>query len=772
MQVLKTPLLFILLATGWSSTPVRPQAGSSRLIRFDDQLQSASVQASPKGSSVTAAEPIVWQNFFSEADLTWTLARGRIGYRNGDMMVKGEGSTPVILSPKEPAIDWSLYDAVEIRMAAQGGNEVKIKIGDFESKQKLGPPGQYQLYHFEVHVDAPKGARPLGIMPTDSVSDAAAIHSIKLVPRRANFTQPAGRESIGKQDEYRNAVYVHSPSTLAYNVSVPKNAHVHFGMGITAKTSPIKFRVSVEGSPAELFSKTVTTLDDWSDGDVDLSRFAGRNIRLLFRTDSDKEGAVALWANPLLTVDAPKPRPNVLIYLIDTLRADHSSLYGYKRNTTPFLKQLGSSGLVFEDCQTQATWTKPSTASLMTSLYSFTHGIINDADTIPSASTTIADQLRAGGYVTASIVTNPFAGRTTGLQRGFDYMDEYPVVLRNRTDAIDRGTDSAALNKVVFPWLERHRNEPFFLYAHATDPHAPYRPPQGFEEKFANPAETADFNRDYMKLRTEREYGGGTVVNRAGCVKAGIDPDRFIHRAIDRYDGEILHNDHSLELLVNKLKQLGILDNTLIIVVSDHGEEFWDHGWTAHGHSLYQELTHGVFVMWNPKLLPTPRRIAEPVQLIDVMPTVLDLVGLKIPVMVEGQSLAPLLRGKAFQRKNPVMSSRFAHPDALPDGPVRENRTDTFAFVDAKWKLIYRDKAAKIGMNKVELYDRIADRAEQKNIAAAHPREVERMMNEVGKWIDAQNKIRVVLGHGGKSTLDQQTIDQLRSLGYLGGAPQ
>ena len=103
--------------------------------------------------------------------------------------------------------------------------------------------------------------------------------------------------------------------------------------------------------------------------------------------------------------------------------------------------------------------------------------------------------------------------------------------------------------------------------------------------------------------------------------KNGIDPDKFIRRAVDRYDGEILHNDANLESLVAKLKALGVLDNTLIIVVSDHGEEFWDHGWTAHGHSLYQELTHCVFLMWNPKLLGSARRVSEPVQLIDVMPT-------------------------------------------------------------------------------------------------------------------------------------------------------
>ena len=109
-------------------------------------------------------------------------------------------------------------------------------------------------------------------------------------------------------------------------------------------------------------------------------------------------------------------------------------------------------------------------------------------------------------------------------------------------------------------------------YAHATDPHAPYRPPAGFEEKFANPADTPEFNRNYVKLRDKAQYGGGTVISRALCAKSGVNPDRFIHRAIDRYDGEVLHNDWSLQQLVDKLKQIGVLDNTLIVVVSDHGE--------------------------------------------------------------------------------------------------------------------------------------------------------------------------------------------------------
>jgi arylsulfatase A-like enzyme len=748
-----------------ASAPPQPAAEVFRPYRFDEEFRSSgTVSASPVPSAATMADPIVWHNFNSEKNITWDLVRGRMGFRQGDLIVKGDGSTPVIMAPRQSFIDWSHYEAVEIRMLAEGGKEIKIKIGNDEFRRQIGPLRQYNDYRFEIKFSDP-APRPLLVMPTDGMFDLVAIKSIRLVPRKAEFTEPVGRQFVGKRDEYRSILYVHSPSTIAFEIPIPKQGRLHFGMGIMDKKSPVTFRVTADAK--ELYSTTISDADAWEDKNLDLTSYAGRKVRLAFETSTAKQGTVALWANPLLTTSALKKRPNVLIYMIDTERADHSSLYGYNRDTTPFLKKLGAQGLVFEDSTVQATWTKPSVASLQTSLYSYTHGIINDTDTIPKGATTLAEQLRAAGYVTAGIVANPFAGRLSGLQRGFDYLSEWAVIQRNRTDAHDRATDSEAVNKIVFPWLEQHRDEPFFLYAHTTDPHAPYRPPAGFEEKYANPADTPEFDRNYKGLRKLGEYGGGTVISRAGCVKNGVNPDRFIRRATDRYDGEILHNDWSLEQLAGKLKQLGILDDTLIVVVSDHGEEFWEHGWTAHGQSLYNELTHGLLLMWNPKLIPTPRRVAEPVQLIDVMPTILDLLDLKIPDMVEGQSLAPFARGQAFHRRGPVMTSRFASPHA--HGMVPENGIDTIAMLDAGWKLIYREKGKQAGLNKVELYDRHADRGETQNIAARNPHEVDRMMTEIGKWIAAQKQIRSVLGAGAKATLDQQTIEKLRSLGYLGG---
>ena len=761
-------ILLALLCANCNHAP-RPAAAVFSPYRFNDHFETATVSASAARSSALAAEPILWHSFLSEKDLTWNLLRGRMGYRQGDLVMKGEGSSPVMLAPDRPAIAWDLYQAVQIRMLAEGGHEIKIKIGDQEFRQKLGPPGRYHDYRFEIHLETGTGIQPLLIMPTDGINDLVAIQSIELVPRAAEFPQTAGRRMIGKREEYRETLFAHAPSSLAYEVEIPPTGQLHFGLGITEKDSPISFRVLAD--LREVFSKTLADTEVWADGAVDLSSLAGRKVKLSFETSAAKTGTVGFWANPLLTTKAPKSRPNVLLYMIDTLRADHTSLYGYARDTTPFLKKLGAQGLLFDDCLVQATWTKPSVASLMTSLYSFTHGIRNDDDTIPRGAATLAGQLRAAGYVTASMVTNPLVGRLSGLQRGFDYLSEWQVAARYLKEAEDRATDSAGLNKLLFAWLDEHRDEPFFLYAHATDPHAPYRPPAGFEEKFANPAETAEFDRDFTRLKNIALSRGGFGVSRSLCLKSGIDPDRFIRRAVDRYDAKILHNDWSIEQLAGKLQQLGILENTLIVVVSDHGEEFWEHGWTGHGQSLYQELAHGVLLIWNPKLIPAPRRIADPVQLIDVMPSVLDLLGVGIPAGVQGQSLAPFAMGQPFQRRGPVMTSRFAHPYSQHDELLPENHIDSLAFLDADWKLIYREKGKEVGMNQVELYDRRADREDTSNVAARHPQEVDRMMAGIGAWMDAQKQIRSTLGRAGKAAVDQNTMDRLRSLGYLGGKP-
>ena len=414
---------------------------------------------------------------------------------------------------------------------------------------------------------------------------------------------------------------------------------------------------------------------------------------------------------------------------------------------------------------------------MLTSLYSVTHGIHELTDTIPAGATTLAETLRGEGYLTASIVANPFPGRNSGLERGVDQLIEYPYLSRYRKKS-DGATDSGAVNQAAFPWLETHRDAPFFLYLHSTDPHAPYRPPVGMEAKFADPSQTKRFNRDYEKLRQgEQRHGGGAVFQRASARAKGVDPERWIAEARNRYDAEIAHNDRSIGALLEKLEQLGILDNTLVVVVSDHGEEFLEHGWTTHGHSLYQEQTHTVLIFRHPKLLPAPLRIDEPAQLIDVIPTILDLLDIPAAGIIQGQSLASLMlaegmRGQGFERKLAVMSSRLAETNVPAAGGIPESRTETYMRLDAGSKLIYRVGAEKAGIASVEYYDRIKDPADRSDQVSEHAEEVARLVDEVQEWIAAQAEVRQIAGAGGKSTMDAATLERLRSLGYVGGGAQ
>ena len=749
--------------------PARHAESVSPPYRLDDHFDSAKVTtASSAASRILEAEPTVWR--FQEHKTDWRLLRGRMGFKPPGMLVlKGEGNTPVIAARTRPAIDWSRYETMRIRMIVEGGADLKVRLGDTVMTQKLAPPMEWMVYRFELP-KVPSGfTRPLAIMPTDELGATVVIDFIELVPRKETLGSPAGRTSIGKLDEYRNTLYARAPASMAFDVPVPKLAPVlHFGLGVSAK-SPVKFRVLAGPSQAELFSKTLSDPDHWEDADADLSAYAGSTTHIVLETSAQAAGMVGFWSNPLVLSRTAPRRPNVLLYVVCTLRPDHTSLYGYSRPTTPFLKQLGASSVVFDDAVAQASWTKASVPSILTSLQAYTHGLVNESDTIPRGATTMAEQLRAAGYVTAAILGNAFAGRASGLDRGFDYVMEFPVVQRQSHDAIDRGTDSAAINRAILPWIERHRNEPLFLFVLSTDPHAPYRPPAEFEKQFANPAETKQFNQDYIKLRDIRTDGGGATVTRDEIRSKGIDPDWFRRCAIDRYDGEIAQNDRSIEILTGKLKELGVLDNTLVVIASDHGEEFWEHGLSAHRHSLYAELIHVVLMMWNPKLIPQPRLIGEPVQLIDIMPTVLDLLGLKVPDGLEGRSLVLLWKDAPHGPAVPAMSTKLALPLAKPGGGVPENLTDTFARVQPDWKLIYRPQAAGARLKQVELYDRRSDRADKTNVAAQHPDVAERIKSEILQWIERENAVKARIGPGGSKPLDRNTLERLRSLGYLGG---
>lgn len=296
-------------------------------------------------------------------------------------------------------------------------------------------------------------------------------------------------------------------------------------------------------------------------------------------------------------------RPNVVIYVVDTLRADHLSLYGYERETSPRLERFASDALVYDKAYATSSWTRPSTASLLTGRYPLAHGAIKRADAISADVPMLGERLQDAGYTTAAFSTNVNVLPVWGFGRGFDHF--YDV------DSETWRARSEQVNEAVFAHLDAHGEEPFFLYVHTRDPHVPYRPPPPFDAFWP----------------------------------AGEDDD-----VVNRYDGEIRANDHFFGELLDELRRRGLYNDTLVIFTSDHGEEMYDRGKIGHGYSLFEEVVGIPFAIKYPGNVDGGLRLAGPASLIDVMPTVLGVVGLDVPNEVDGVDL----RRKPPSAKRPL----------------------------------------------------------------------------------------------------------------------
>jgi len=381
---------------------------------------------------------------------------------------------------------------------------------------------------------------------------------------------------------------------------------------------------------------------------ADLPRRA-RALRLVAPALAIVWGAAALWtalhfelsSAPASTDyprlpgrDAGPEAPNVVFITIDTLRADHLGCYGYERPTSPFLDSLAAEGTMFEDPVAPAAWTKPSTGTILTGLYPSRHGALHHGSLLqlPEGQRTMAEAFQASGRVTAGFVTNPNIKRVFAFDRGFDEYFDSPVEDTVTLAAI-RSTrfghvvmslfrhqfnwnyqnDVRQTNRHVFSWLDANRDNRFFLYVHYIDPHIPYDPPSIYRELFARDTGLLLFN------DRKREVG------------------------IDRYDGEIRYADAGIRELVEHMKRLGIWENTLFVLTSDHGEEFFEHGVMGHGFSLFQEVVRVPLIVHGPGVA-AGRRVAEPVQIVDLPATVLDLAGTGVDALGDGRSVAAAVR--------------------------------------------------------------------------------------------------------------------------------
>jgi arylsulfatase A-like enzyme len=470
-----------------------------------------------------------------------------------------------------------------------------------------------------------------------------------------------------------------------------------------------------------------------------------------------------------IPADSPKPAasnyPNILLITMDTVRADHTSVYGYQRDTTPTLREFAREATLYTRGIAASDFTLPTHAALFTGLYPNWSGALavldprpgHLADPLRQDTVTLAEILRAKGYRTAEVAANfGFLGPWTGLTRGFAVADLHRPVMLSTGDRpfylraaarkvlglfinpglLDRPSFNAwDINRRALPILDAMKTGPFFLFLNYLDAHTPYVPDPPFDKQFpgfdpsVNPFELHD-----LKLQV-------------ASGKRRILPNEKAH-LISQYDGGIAEEDAAIGVVLNRLRELNLYDNTLIVITSDHGDTFGEHGLADHFLGfVYQELVHIPFLIKYPGQR-APGSSDDLVSQVDVLPTVLELLGDKAHAGIQGRSLLRPIPGDGL-----TVFSQGTRSGLVGVGNPRFEGLRR-AVISRSMKLISWTAGPP------ELYDLAADPAETVNLYRPDdPRAVE-LSQRLSSWVAAMPPRKA------PTKLDKSTIERLKSLGY------
>ncbi len=737
----------------------------------------------------------------------WDASKGVAGLAVRDGRLAGQTTDDVAilhLERKAGLDDRDQIDALEVRARVSAGTEIavafsseekvdlvksvaRVREAPWRDKLALTPGPDLKTYAFAARTftrpPVASEIRHILLRPTNVKGARFEIESVRLVMRREKLAQiPAGVSWQGLSEIYRETLVARSPEVIKVKVRLPPRPMLDLGIG-TIEDGPVTFRVGVtRGSDKEtpLLERTLSTSQRWEDAPVDLGAYAGQEVTLSLALVSDRKGALGFWGAPAIRSLGAMPRPagpsqaaapqGVIVIWSDTTRSDHLSVYGYERDTTPVLRRMAAEGALFKDCVSQATWTKVATPTLMTSLYPLSHGVHDFSDRIPSSAVTMAEVFHDAGYATLSLSSILFTGRFTNLHQGFEQVHEDGSL----PDKESSKTARVYVDRLL-PWLAAHREVPFFVFLHVSDPHDPFRPYPPYDTLWADPAKREAHEAQQKKAREAianpllKVFG---MPNRAEMVKAGIDPEAYVAQDLGWYDGSIRGMDVEIGRLLEGLKGLGLDGKTLVVYTADHGEEFLEHGRTFHGQTTYGELNQVPLLFWGP--VPKGLVVDETVETIDVMPTILELSRLPLPSGMQGQSLVPLLGAPGASRGTVQAAGGWTPRPALtekavtvePMGAPPPQDTESYAIVAGGYKLIVNSKRP-AGFAEFELYDHRRDRLDKTNVASAHPEVVTRLAKEIAVWRTRAESERLKPDAASTAAMSPEQLDRLRALGYV-----
>ncbi len=449
--------------------------------------------------------------------------------------------------------------------------------------------------------------------------------------------------------------------------------------------------------------------------------------------------------------DSPPRARNLLFITIDTLRADRLGIYGYARPTSPSLDAFAREAVVFDNAQAHSTWTLPSVASIMTSLYPSSHGCTRSDSALDPSFLTLGELLQDAGFRTAAVTNHVFLSGRHGMSQGYEHFDDELVPQgkagegREAFKRLQDAVTSDLISDRGIAWLRQTREEDsgqrWLLWLHYFDPHQAYQVHEGFQ--------------------------------------SGLD----LSSPSDRYDGEIAFTDHHVGRVLDELAALGLSDDTAVVIVADHGEEFGEHGFKDHGWNLFREALRAPLLMRAPGI--EPGRVGEVVRLVDVLPTALDLLGVPLPPAREGTSLLPALRGQSAPRGLPALAELALRPGHIADSvQVGDWKLilDYSGALDATTGMratgpfagpLFLREADQVSRAPEEatslLFDLRSDTSETRNVAEEQPAIAAQLKVQLLDLIERAAALVAQSGFTVADPLDLSEEEQarLRSLGYL-----